>query len=187
MAKAKKNKLPLILIGLVILVGVLLGYKLLGEQRFRLDGGIEEGVVIPDGWQVYENSEYGFSLAHPPETEVSQHMLGRQPSVDGFLIFKEGEFDLSVWVYSDSCDETCFQNELVDWWPKTKLKGQELTINGHRAMAIDFDEVGMVRREIYLTNSRGLVIYFVFEGLTSVDEPLPEDYQAVVNSVQFSD
>jgi hypothetical protein len=183
MAKGKKKKPPIIFIALIVVAVIFLGYKLLGEKALQT----KETTKIPEGWQIYKNEEYGFSLAHPPGTEVSRHMLGNPMSIDGFLIYKEDEFDLSVWVYSKDCDEACFQDELVNWWPKARLEGKELTINGNEAFEIYIDDLGKIEKEIYITNSRGLVIYFVFEDLASVDETLPKDQQAVINSLQFSE
>ena len=142
--------------------------------------------TVPQGWEVYKNDQYRFSLAHPPQTEVIKHMEGNPMSIDGFFITG---FERSLWVYKTDCDETCFQNEIIDWWPKTKLDGQPITINGNQGYVINFDSNadgdGPVRKEVYLRSDQGTVVFFVFPYLKSVNEPLHENQQKILDSFTF--
>ncbi len=166
------------------------GYINLPPQKIHKTPNADPSPVLPrtnlGDWKIYENSQYGFSLAHPPEAEVARHMLGNGNSVDGFLIHDGAELEQSVWIYKTDCSEDCFQKEIVEWWPKTRLNGKEVAVSGIKAYEIFFDEGdGKVRREVYFRGNNDTVVYFVFSDLDSQKDKLPQDQEKMLNSFRF--
>lgn len=147
--------------------------------------GNKNKTVNEQGWPIFESKEYYFSFAHPPGTKVNRHMLGNGMSVDGYLISGKNNFEQSVWVYRRGCDAKCFDKDIVRWYPKTKLKSEETTINGLPAHVIYFDENGKVRKQVYLRSETGTVVYFEFTNLDSPETPIGEERQKILESFRF--
>jgi hypothetical protein len=134
----------------------------------------------------YQNSDYGFSFSRFEGTEVKKNTQSNGFSIDGFSILGEDGSESSVWVYKTDCSSQCFQNEIIEWSPKTKIEGHDVKINGNTGFEINFDDNGKIKRRIFLTNGKGLVVYFEFSGLLSSSEALSAENQKILDSFMFT-
>lgn len=131
---------------------------------------------------------YGFSFSYPPQTTIEKQKPQKSIAINSYQITTPQNQTLLLNVYKTNCNNECFEKEIINWWPKTKLEGKEITINGIKGYQIDFDEqqTQSVRREIYLLNQKGLVIYFVISNLDSPSSSIPKTQQQIINSFRFS-
>ncbi|MFH1559400.1 MAG: hypothetical protein ABIC19_02665 [Patescibacteria group bacterium] len=138
-------------------------------------------------WPVYTDPESKFSFQYPPGTQI------KSPELNAYTITDDKDFMLSLSVYKNNCSGQCFDQELVQWWPKTKLSSNQLTINGYDALEIFFDDAAgsssennTIRKQVYLKSDENLVIYFEFSGLRSTSSPLPGNFQKIIDSFKFT-
>lgn len=140
----------------------------------------------PSGWQTYESKDYGFSFSYPRDFQVGKNPEER--GMDGFLISGPGNEDLSLYIYKTACLDKCFQNEIVEWWPKLKIDGKDININGIKGYEInlygDGENSGQIVREIYLTKN-GLVVYFEIQHLPAASANISESQQKIINSFKI--
>ena len=181
--KSSKNLIFIILaaVFLVVLIFGLKGYK--GKEEVSQGAAKRPGTSTVNWVRQYDDT-YNFSFEFPLGTD-SQHNAGVNGKYIGYTISGDG-FEQKLYLFRDDCDDTCFEHELVDWWPKTKLEAREITINDNRALEIYFDEQGRVRKEVYIKSKSGVVIYFVFDGLSSIDDKISPDKQRILESLEFT-
>jgi hypothetical protein len=66
---------------LFLIVAVAGGYVLINREGTQ----VEKEQVIPQGWRVYENKEFGFSIHHPENWIVDEYALDQSVSADPFV------------------------------------------------------------------------------------------------------
>jgi len=188
MAQKKSNKnLIFIILAVALLVILIFGLKgcnLFSGKEEKSSTSKRSGTSTVE-WVRQLDDIYNFSFEFPPGTD-SQHNAGINGKYIGYTISGDG-FEQKLYLFRDNCDDACFEHELVDWWPKTKLEAREITINNNRALEIYFDDQGKVRKEVYIKSKSGVVLYFVFDGLSSIDDKISPDRQRIVESLEFTD
>jgi hypothetical protein len=202
MPKFKQSE---VLVGVLVLVVIGLGGVILFDRRDqsttrsgvdsnagliadRSSGSGKSMATVPSDWQTHRDSQYGFAFSYPEGVSVTPHMVGNG-NLDGLFITDGRDVEFSLWVYKTDCSQKCFKQEVIDWWPKLRLDGQPITVNGIKGFQLSLDGnpdgYGPVIRNLYLLSDEGVVVYFEIRELPAIDTPLSSETQHIIDTFEF--
>lgn len=127
---------------IIILLAVLGAGYYLGEVQNRDTDGVKkttstpsEKPTIPQGWIPYENDEFGFSMAYPPEWEVQEALKPRELRALHDIYFHEKEYDMwraefTVRIFTNPDGHT-----IEEWWDEWLREEDEKEAECHEEYA----------------------------------------------------